>query len=92
MNTIAQARVGSITAQYDSEARALYVKLQEAPVASSVECEGDFVVDVDARSVAVGVEALFLPITRSQLVQLAARYNFSDQLDSVWAAVQGVQP
>jgi uncharacterized protein YuzE len=81
-----------ITAKYDPEARAMYVRLQEAPVASSVEVDDDFVVDMDASSKPIGVELLALPATEQQLALLAARFGFFDRWADVWSEVRRAQP
>jgi uncharacterized protein YuzE len=81
-----------ITATYDSGARALYVRLREAPVASSDEISDDLVVDLDADGQPVGIEALAPPLTRQQLASLAVTYGFGSDLDAAWRAVREVQP
>lgn len=81
-----------ITATYDPEARAIYVRLGTTPVARSVEIDEHAVVDTDSRGVAVGLELLAPPVTHQQIVALAECFDFLGQLDSVWRAVRGCQP
>lgn len=82
----------SITANYDPEARAMYVRLQAGPVASSVEIDDDLVIDMAADGTPVGLELLDVPAARQQISGLAVRFGFPDALDEVLAAIRGAQP
>ena len=82
----------TISAKYDPEARAMYLHLRDAPVASSIEVDEDFVVDLDSDSAPVGVEVLFVPVTRGQIDEVARRFGLDEQADAIWAQVQAAQP
>jgi len=47
-----------VKVRFDSEADALYVRLDSSPVAESEEVRPDFVLDLDARGAVVGIEIL----------------------------------
>ena len=81
-----------IEARYDADALALYVRLGEAPVASSVEIDEDFVVDLDDDSTVVGIEVLAPPVSWQQFVALASRFGFEDRAALAWTEIQSVQP
>jgi hypothetical protein len=82
----------SIFAEYDPEARALYVELKAGEVARTVEVEDGLAIDLDAESRPLSFEALEVPVRRQQLDGLAARFGFRDNADEAWAATQRAQP
>jgi hypothetical protein len=81
-----------ITATYDAEAQALYARITDGQVASSVEVDHEFVVDQDAEGNVLGVEALSLPVRREQVAALAERFGFVARLDGVWSEIRQAQP
>ncbi len=82
----------TISAQYDPEARAMYVRLRDATIARSVEVDEDFVVDLDSDSVAIGLEVLFPPITRERFDTIALDFGFADDADEAWVQIEASQP
>lgn len=81
-----------IFAEYDPEARALYVELEPGEVARTVEAPGFLAVDLDADGRPLALEALEVPVTRDQIDALASRFRFEDAADEVWTAVSRAQP
>ena len=78
-----------ITARHDPEAQ--YVRLRPGPPEATVEM-GGFVVDVDADNTAVGFEVLSLPVRWVDLVQVASKFGFAEQLGAVRQAVLAAMP
>jgi hypothetical protein len=81
-----------IFAEYDPEARALYIELDEGEVARTVQVDDSLAVDVDAESGPLSIEALEVPVTRAQINGLASRFGFLDKADEAWAAARQAQP
>jgi len=81
----------SIISTYDPEAACVYIYLKSEPVVISVE-SGDCVVDLNASYEVIGIEVLHLPLHLPQLSHLAEKFDFTDKLADVWAALLLAQP
>jgi uncharacterized protein YuzE len=46
--------------EYDSQADAIYIRLEDVAVASTRELEDNLIVDLDAKGKMVGIELLFV--------------------------------
>ncbi len=75
-----------ITAEYDREADALYVRLREGDRLRAVEIDDRTYVDVDAEGRALGVEVLY-PAMGLDLTAAVARFSLQRQLPEIIAAV-----
>lgn len=75
-----------ITATYDREADALYVRLTAGARARAVEVDDMTYVDVDAGGDAVGIEFLY-PSMRLNLSDPAAQFGLGSQLAAIVAAI-----
>jgi uncharacterized protein YuzE len=82
----------SITASYDGEVGALYVRLRDGKRSRSIETDDGFVIDVDADSNVLGIEALVVPVQREQIRHLSSTFGFVDHAEAVWSAITRVQP
>lgn len=82
----------SVTASYDGEVGALYVRLQDGTRSRSIETDNGFVIDVDADSNVLGIEALVVPVQREQIHDLSSIFGFVDRAEAVWSAIARVQP
>jgi hypothetical protein len=81
-----------ITATFDEEVGALYVRLEDGERARSIETRDGFVLDVDADTNVLGIEALVVPVKHGAIARLSIEYGFSDRAETVWAEVARVQP
>jgi hypothetical protein len=81
-----------ITAQFDPEAQAMYVRLRDAKVARSIEVDDDYVVDLGADGEVLGVEVLAPPMSGPDLLRLAERFDLLDHVREIWQEVQRAQP
>lgn len=75
-----------ITAQYDPEADALYVRLGDGERARTVEIDDALYVDVDSEGHAVGIEILY-PALGIDLEAAASRFQLHGRLPEVVAAI-----
>jgi uncharacterized protein YuzE len=75
-----------ITAQYDSEADALYVRLGHGVRERTVEVDEALYVDVDGEGRAIGLEILY-PAMGMDLGAAAARFQLHHHLPSIVAAI-----
>lgn len=75
-----------ITAEYDREADALYVRLREGERLRAVEIDDTTYIDVDADGRALGIEVLY-PSMGLNLTEAVARFSLQHQLPGILAAV-----
>jgi uncharacterized protein YuzE len=75
-----------ISAEYDSEADALYVHLHDGERQRAVEIDDSTYVDVDAAGRPVGIELLY-PSLGLNLQEAARRYSLEAQLPGMIAAI-----
>jgi uncharacterized protein YuzE len=76
----------AITAQYDPEADALYVRLRDGERDRAIEIDDALYVDVDAEGRALGIEILY-PELGMDLEAVASRFQLHDQLPAIVAAI-----
>ncbi len=78
-----------ITASYDPEADALYVRLGDAARAKTVEVDDVIYVDVDAEGRAVGLELLY-PSLGLDAQKIADRTSLHSRMTEILAAIAAV--
>lgn len=76
----------AITAEYDAEADALYVRLGDGERQRAIEIDDSTYVDVDDVGRAVGLELLY-PSLGLNLQEAARRYSLEEQLPRIIAAI-----
>ena len=75
-----------ITAEYDPDADALYVRLREGERLRAVEINATTYVDVEAEGLALGIEVLY-PSMVFDLAVITTSFSLEQQLSQILAAV-----
>ena len=80
-----------ISATYDKEADALYIRLREGDRARTIEIDEAHYVDVDEQGAALGIEILY-PTTGSRIGEILERFGLAGQLEEVARVVGEAAP
>jgi uncharacterized protein YuzE len=79
-----------VTAEYDRDADALYIRLSDHKVARTTEIDANRMLDLDEQGSAVGLEVLS-PATNLTIAPIARRYGFDDRLPEIDDAVRATE-
>ena len=82
-----------LTADYDAEARALYIRFSDGQIEKSAQASQDSscIVDLDKDGQAVGLEVIYLPVLRDEVAKAAEKFSFLVRLDAIWAAIEKIE-